>query len=46
MVRTDISLGEITDTDELINTVWNIDYMAGVTNTAGGLKLMHEIFLK
>ncbi|KAK2186747.1 hypothetical protein NP493_190g03002 [Ridgeia piscesae] len=44
-VRTDISLGEITDTDELINKVWDIDYMAGVTNTAGGLKLMHEVFL-
>ncbi|KAI0232634.1 hypothetical protein LSAT2_017058, partial [Lamellibrachia satsuma] len=45
MVRTDITLGQYTETDDIVAATWGIEYMAGVTNTAGGIDRMREMFL-
>ena len=45
MVRSDILLGQyLTPTPDMLPAIWEIPYMAGVTNTADGILRMHEMF--
>ena len=46
MVRTDISLGEINNASLLLDEIWKIEYMAGVTNTAEAFTAMRDMFTR
>ena len=46
MVRTDISLGDINNVTLLLNEIWEIEYMAGVTNTAEAFTAVREMFMR
>ena len=46
MVRTDISLGDINNASLLLEEIWEIDYMAGVANTAEAFAAMRDMFLR
>ena len=46
MVRSDILLGEyFTVEPDMLPEIWQMPYMAGVTNTADGILEMHRMFL-
>ena len=46
MVRTDFYLGQYYDSEpDMLEAIWDIPYMAGVTNTADGIRRMHDMFL-
>ena len=44
MVRRDFNLGSITEAEEMLDIIWEIEYMAGVTNTADGILEMQAMF--
>jgi len=44
MVREDFYLGEFFKMSQILPLVWDIEYMAGVTNTADGIELMRVMF--
>ena len=46
VVRTDILLGEINNVTLLPNEIWEIEYMAGVTNTAEAFTAMRDMFMR
>ncbi|KAK2174410.1 hypothetical protein NP493_806g00002 [Ridgeia piscesae] len=43
-VRPEFHLEQFKSLDTLLPVIWDIDYMAGVTNTAAGLRRMHKMF--
>ena len=46
MVREDFYVGEYFDRDAMLPVIWDIDYMAGVTNTADGIDMMQKMFVE
>ena len=44
-VRIDVDLGALSDVNELTDTVWAAEYMAGITNIADGLAEAHRFDL-
>ena len=44
MVRTDISLGQITEMSQLLAAIWDSEYMAGATHTADAIDRMRDMF--
>ena len=46
MVREDFYVGEYFDQDAMLPVIWDIDYMAGVTNTADGIDKMQKMFVE
>ena len=46
ITRQDFNLGSIAEPEDMLDLIWEIDYMAGVTNTADGLYEMHAMFME
>ena len=44
MTRVDFNLGSITEPEDMLDAIWEIEYMAGVTNTADGILEMQDMF--
>ena len=44
MARMDIDLGQFTDNSKLLKAIWEMEFMAGKTNTAEAIEMMQHMF--
>ena len=44
MVNVEFELGQYNTLDEMLPVIWDVEYMAGVTNTADGISTMQDMF--